>query len=130
MKLRIKGDTLRLRLTQPEVALFAAEGCVEDALHVAPGAALRYRLYADPEATALGAVWNGSLLTVVVPEGWARPWAEGNEVGVEGAQAAGEGHTLTLLVEKDFACLHEARDEPGAFPNPFSDVPGYVDADD
>jgi hypothetical protein len=130
MKLRIKGDTLRLRLSQTEVAAMAAEGSVEDALHVAPDACLRYRLYADPEAAALGAVWNGSLLTIVVPAAWVGPWATGDGVGFEGTQDAGLGRTLSILVEKDFACLHEARDEPDAYPNPFADVPGYVDADD
>lgn len=130
MKLRIKGDTLRLRLSQLEVAAFAADGRVEDAMHTAPGAALRYRLRADPDAAALGAVFDGDTLTVLVPAAWVAPWAEGNEVGFEGTQSTGEGRTLALLVEKDFACLHEARDEPDAYPNPFADVPDHIDADD
>lgn len=130
MKLRLKGDTLRLRLSRTEVATLAAEGVVEDAVHVAPGAVLRYRLHADPGADALAASWQDGTLTVHLPAAWAGPWAANDEVGFEGTQDAGAGHTLALLVEKDFACLHEVRDEPDAYPNPFAEDPDHVDLDD
>ena len=130
VKLRIKGDTLRLRLTQNEVARLAAEGAVEDTLHVAPGAVLRYGLRADANARDLGAVWEDGTLTVLLPAAWVGPWAEGDGVGFDGIQDAGDGRCLSLLVEKDFACLHEVRDEPDAYPNPFAGVQDHVDLDD
>jgi hypothetical protein len=92
-------------------------------MHVGPGAALRYALRADPAADGLRATLDHGLLVVTLPAAWAKPWAEGDRVGFESTQDAGDGRTLALLVEKDFACLHGPRDEPDAFPNPAARVP-------
>ena len=117
MKLRLQGDSLRLRLTRPEVYQLAEAGRVESAMHVAPGAALVYGLRAA-DADALTATFDGATLTVLVPRAWVGPWADGDAVGFEGTTDAGDGRTLTLLVEKDFACLHRRADDADAFPNP------------
>ncbi len=120
MKLRIKGDSVRLRLTQPEVRQLAEAGAVEDAMHVAPGAALPYGLRAA-DVRQLRADWTGGTLTVLVPQDWIGDWAQGDGVGFDGEQEAGDGRTLSILIEKDFECLHQRPDEPDAFPNPLAD---------
>ncbi len=117
MKLRIKGDTLRLRLSRPEVERLTAGHPVEEAMRLAPGTALRYA--ARPaDGDRLGAAWADGLLTVTVPAAWLPGWPDDERVGFEGVQDVGDGRTLELLVEKDFACLHKRPDEPHAFPNP------------
>lgn len=121
MKLRIKGDTLRLRLTQPEVQQLAETGAVTDAMHLAPGLLLSYGLQ-TADIDHLQATFEKEKLTVHVPRTWVGPWAGGDGVGFEGTQDAGDGRTLALLVEKDFACLHRRPDEPDAFPNPLADA--------
>lgn len=125
MKLRIQGDSLRLRLTQTDVRTLTETGAVTDAMQVAPGAALRYSLRAadaevsDPAAGgALAATLDGGALTVLIPRSWVAPWMESDTVGFEGTVPAGDGRTLAILIEKDFACLDESRDEADAFPNP------------
>ncbi len=50
MKLRIKGPTLRLRLTQGEIGALASEGLVEERVPFAAGVQLVYRLRRDPAA--------------------------------------------------------------------------------
>ncbi len=47
MKLRIKGDSLRLRLTQGEVTALDTGGVVEEKVRFGGGAALIYRLRRD-----------------------------------------------------------------------------------
>ncbi len=126
VKLRIQGDSLRLRLTRPEVARLAATGAVIDAMHVAPGARLAYGLRAT-DGDALGVEMDGAGVTVLVPRAWLGEWADGDEVGFSGSVDAGDGRSLALLVEKDFDCLHRRADEPDAFPNPLAD--GATDAD-
>ena len=121
MKLRIDGDSVRLRLTPSEVRQLAEAGRVDDSLHLAPGAALTYGLRAA-DVPALGARWDGTALTVLVPSDWIPAWAEGDGVGFDGAQEAGGGRRLAILVEKDFECLHKRPDEPDAFPNPRADA--------
>ena len=117
MKLRIKGDSIRLRLTQTDVRTLAETGAIESAMHVAPEASLRYGLRASG-GDALAVEMDARGLVVLVPEAWIAPWATGDEVGFSGEQAAGGGRTLAILVEKDFACLHKRPDEQDAFPNP------------
>lgn len=117
MKLRIQGDSLRLRLTQTDVRTLTDAGAVADEMQVAPGASLRYALRAA-DAEALAATFDGSALTVLIPRAWAGSWMESDTVGFEGLMPAGDGRTLAILIEKDFACLDEDRDEADAFPNP------------
>ena len=117
MKLRIKGDSIRLRLTQTEVRQFAETGIVESAMQVSPGVRLVYGLRAaDCARLAVEMMQTG--VTVVVPSDWGAEWAGSDEVGLRGEQDAGGGHSLSILVEKDFECLHRRPDEDDAFPHP------------
>src|ERR1019366_3610136 len=50
MKLRIQGNSLRLRLTQKEVALVRDRGLVESLVEFAPGRSLVYLLEGSPNA--------------------------------------------------------------------------------
>ena len=118
MKLRIRGDSLRLRLTQPEVALLAERGLVEDSIAFAAGARLTYALVCS--GAKLAAKLDGPRVEVTVPVDLARAWAASDTVGLEGNQDAGDGRTLRILVEKDYACLTKRpnEDDTDAFPNP------------
>jgi hypothetical protein len=132
MKLRIRENTIRLRLTQGEVAAIAEHGAVEAATHFGP-ATFVYMLRADLPA---GAPLAASLETVKGSENdegstkvrmvvraatdVVRAWAlseESEAVGFEGNAGA-----LHVLVEKDYACLKPRRgeDDEDAFPNPNS----------
>jgi hypothetical protein len=55
-----------------------------------------------------------------VPRDTVVRWAGGNEVGMSAEQPAGEGDTLSILIEKDFECVDAPASEPqdDAFPNP------------
>lgn len=120
MKLRIKGDSIRLRLTQTEVRTLAETGAVESAMCVAPEAALAYGLRASG-GSELRVEMDARGVCVLVPQDWIEDWAQGDMVGFEGEQDAGDGRTLAILIEKDFACLHKRPDELDAFPNPLAD---------
>ena len=104
MKLRIKGPTLRLRLTQGEIGALASEGLVEERVPFAAGAQLVYRLRRDPAARAISASYRGDVLEVRVPEGTAREWCTTELVTLDARAAvarrgtayhAGEGLRLS-----------------------------------
>lgn len=120
MKLRIRGDSLRLRLTQAEVAALASpDGRVEESIAFGAGSApLTYAIACA--GTTLEAKLTGTRIEVSVPVAIARAWATSDEVGLSGTQDAGDGRTLRLLIEKDFACLTKRPEEEDrdAFPNP------------
>jgi hypothetical protein len=120
MKLRIKGDSLRLRLTKGEVSQLDTGGVVEERVRFGGGAALVYRLRRDPNASGLSASFADGAVEVRVPEACVHPWASSNEVTLAGAQPLAAGEELRIVVEKDFACLapREGEDESDHFENP------------
>ena len=123
MKLRIKGDSLRLRLTKGEVSQLDTDGLVEDQVRFSGGAALIYRLRSDARAEALTASFTQGAVEIRVPEKSARSWAGSDEVTLAGAQPISASDELRIVVEKDFACLapREGEDESDNFENPTVD---------
>jgi hypothetical protein len=117
MKLRIRGPSLRLRLTQGEVRALAEAGQVEEQVPFGGGVNLTYRLRRDRAATQISASFTGTVLEVRIPDAVARDWCAGNEVTLAATQ---EAAPLRITVEKDFACLAPRTDEDEAdnFPHP------------
>jgi hypothetical protein len=119
MKLRMHGNSLRLRLNRAEVARLAETGRVEEVVQFAPDVAFRYALEAAPDADAPRALYADGGVRVLLPVTKAREWASTERVAVSGEQVVTPGTTLNILVEKDFKCLHgESEPDLDAFPNP------------
>jgi hypothetical protein len=122
MKLRIRGNTLRLRLSRGEVNELAERGEVRDGIAFGASATERlgYAIVASDSATVTSARLSSGNVEVLVPRALAREWAASETVGFEAEQAVGSGSPLQLLVEKDFACLtpRKGEDDTDAFPNP------------
>ena len=120
MKLRIKGNTIRLRLTEPEVGVLASEGAVEERTVFPNGSTLVYRLVSDSAARESGAGFKDGVIIVWLPTAAVGRWARGTVVGLEFVSPLKDGGELRVLVEKDFACLHSGSGgrEVGAYPNP------------
>lgn len=112
MKLRIRGNSLRLRLSQSEVTQLARDGRVEDAVVFGPSK-LTYVL-ATADVDRVGASYESNAIVVTLPKKRADAWASSDEVGIES-----EGE-LGILVEKDWSCLkpREGEDDADAFPHP------------
>lgn len=121
MKLRIKGDSLRLRLTQGEMRTLAEQGAVEDRVSFPGGAALRYRLRTDNETPSISACYASNLIDILVPGALAERWCGTDLVTLSASQATASGELLVVL-EKDWACLapREGEDESDNFPHPDS----------
>jgi hypothetical protein len=118
MKIRIKGDSVRLRLMRSEVALFGERGWLEEETRL-PGGTFRYRLQRDGAVKVVDAVWTGDGIVVRVPEAVAERWVTTEQVGFRESVRPQEGVLLTVLVEKDFACLDPTdEDQTDAYPNP------------
>jgi hypothetical protein len=122
MKLRLRGDSIRLRLTRSEVRALEQTGAVEEKTRLAPGTELRYRLLACREARAIEAGFEDRTLTVRIPWEQAMAWSASSSVSLKATQGLEPGAELGLLIEKDFFCLkpreHVHEDESDMFPNP------------
>lgn len=116
MKLRIQENSLRLRLTQKEVAGLRDCGLVECEIRFSPDRALRYSVASSPDVTAVSVHYEGDSVSVVLPRAVANAWAESDSVTIEGSDSGVE-----ILVEKDFQCLHNSAErDPEAYPNPLA----------
>jgi hypothetical protein len=119
MKLRIRGNSIRIRVSKPELDAIAAAGSVEDKIQFAPASELRYRVDVR-DGGAVAAEFGESLIRVIVPKAEVARWLEPEQVSIEGSQAIGDGTHLRVLVEKDYTCLAPRRDEDDSqlFANP------------
>src|SRR5258708_1628580 len=104
MKLRIQGNSLRLRLTQTEVAQLHDHGRVESSIQFVEGCSLAYALQSSIHAPRVAAEFDGHCIWVILPEGVMRSWTEGDDVTIEARSNSGPH----VLVEKDFQCLHKS----------------------
>lgn len=122
MKLRVKNNSVRLRLTQVEVAHFNDSGRVEEAIEfgVEPHQRFVYAIESGAETETVRAILGNNRITIFVPKQQADEWTNTAQIGIENEQTIGGGKTLRLLVEKDFACLEPRADETDAdtFPHP------------
>lgn len=121
MKLRIRGNSIRLRLKQSEVDRISKGEVVADETAF-PGGSFHYRLFAD-ERGAITADFDGGAMSIGLPHTMARPWAAGDQVSLLGEQASPGVAPLTILVEKDFACLTPGdnradEDDEDTYPHP------------
>ena len=120
MKLRIRGNTLRLRLSQTEVHNLEKNAIVRDAIRFGsrPEQCLVYSLLLDGEKKVC-AQYVDNEIRVIIPSSVARKWFEPEEVSIR-ATALLEDSKLDILIEKDFNCLKSRpeEDERDLFPHP------------
>jgi len=119
MKLRIKGSSLRLRLTQGEVRSLEATGEVTEQVHFGGGARLTYRLRTDTEGGEISATYGNNVIDIRVPRDTALTWSRTDQVTLSHAEAVADGE-LRVVIEKDWNCLapRSEEDESDNFPHP------------
>jgi hypothetical protein len=107
MKLRMKNNSVRLRLSQTEAALFAETGRVEEAIEfgLEPHQRLIYAVESISEIEQMRATMENNRVTVLIPKRRADEWSRTAQIGIEAELPIGGGKVLRLLIEKDFACL-------------------------
>lgn len=104
MKLRIKGNSLRLRVSRSEAARLIQFGRLEEAIGFSPAdsAKLRYALELSAAAMEMNSRFRPLEITVTLPTLEARQWFKSDQVGLyREAEVGNEASVLT--VEKDFA---------------------------
>jgi hypothetical protein len=116
MKLRIRGDSIRLRLTQSEVATLQSKGEIEEISEFSSVCHFAYSLVVVDSDEIL-AKFHESKITISLPKSFAETWINSDETGIYGSYGK-----LEIAVEKDFKCLiPRNHDDFDAFPNPKED---------
>ncbi|HEY4046880.1 MAG TPA: hypothetical protein VGM27_08440 [Acidobacteriaceae bacterium] len=107
MKLRIQGNSLRLRVARSELARLTNGERVEEMIHFAPepSAALRYVLASSSETDSVNVSYLPGEILVIVGSEQLRIWSAEDQVGIYATLDLGSFGSLAISVEKDFACL-------------------------
>jgi hypothetical protein len=120
MKLRIHENSVRLRLNRSEVAQLAETGRVENAVELGPNGKMIYSVEATSGLEEARVDYRNGTIRVEVPAGVAREWAATDRVEIAGEQPGRDGEALSILVEKDFKCIHKDSEDAESFPNPLA----------
>lgn len=115
----MRGQSVRLRLGRSEVAGLARGEAVAEVVYFGPTAKFGCELRPLPGSEIVSHTFSDGVLLIHVPTALIGRWAMTDEVGFSEELSWGNGRTLRLLVEKDFAC-RDAGDESqaDAYPNP------------
>jgi len=114
MKLRIHKNSVRLRLSQSEVARLSENGWIEDRIEFPNGQTLTFLL---ESGEANSARLEDGNIRIIASRPDLRHWIDSDREGVEY-----ETGPLKVAIEKDFQCIHKPTPEdPDAFPNPMVD---------
>ncbi|MCX6290374.1 MAG: hypothetical protein NT126_01265 [Bacteroidetes bacterium] len=120
MKIRIKGNTIRFRLTRPEVKYFGEHKIIEEKTEFEKNS-LSYVLKITGEENEMKATFSDDTITLLIPQGIAEEWVRTEKVGCRGEMDIGNGKKLFLLLEKDFKCLdHVDEDQSDHYENPLA----------
>ena len=125
MKLRIKGDSLRLRVSRTELERFLCGERVEETIHFSsdPDAKLTYSLEKASHGASTGVHYSPGQITVLLAKEEVGAWGDPNQVGIYTSVGIGSENSLELVVEKDFACLDRSdEDKTDTFENPHAGV--------
>jgi len=115
MKIRIKGNSLRYRLTKSDMYRLSNEGYLEDKTNFGN----RELVYVIQKTNQrqLSAFFDDNVICLQMPGGMIEELDKTDRVGFEGKQGG-----LLLLVEKDFTCLDNIEeDQSDNYPNPLAD---------
>jgi hypothetical protein len=105
MKLRIHGDSLRLRLNRSDVEQFRISGVCAASFRFDSSSQLTYTFETSSRLTVMEVQYLRNCIRVLLPLDMAQEWACSDRISLSLNRAGG----LSLLIEKDFQCLH--RDE-------------------
>ena len=122
MKIRIRGNSIRFRLTRGDVDTFGKKGILQETICFGPaaGGKLTYTLLRS-NVSDLTSSYSNNEIKIEVPHDVATVWTNDQMVvGMEHLANPKSENPLRILVEKDFHCLLVRKDEDDSdtFPNP------------
>jgi Family of unknown function (DUF7009) len=124
MKLRIRSNSVRVRLDRKDLAKLLERGRVIDVRRFGPGSDHTFTYAVVVSAAPHDhphAHYSTGFLVVTIDRGDAESWSAGSQVGFDHEQTVESG-TVRVILEKDFACLDrpegDSAEDAWAFPNP------------
>jgi len=118
MKIRIKGDSIRFRLTQTEVQTLSEDGKIDDSTNFGD-VQFSYGVTLNNTIDNLQVSFNNNSIVIEIPEAIGKSWYSNDIITFEHTVKTTKGNNLYLLIEKDFTCLDNTiEDQSDNYPNP------------
>jgi hypothetical protein len=120
VKIRIKDNSIRLRLTRSEVDLMLDSGVVTSKTTFPSGREFHYTLASNPASVNITASYFDNEIRVQLPTEMTLAWTKTEQIAIKSEQVIDDGERLSILIEKDFACLapRTNEDEADMYPHP------------
>jgi hypothetical protein len=118
MKVRIQGNSIRMRLSKSNVEQLIAQGVWTE--QIAWGAEkLCYSVERDEDATQMTSTFIDNKITIHIPKSFLEDWDINDIVGFSEEQSLPNDNILYILVEKDFKCTDNTnQDQSDFYENP------------
>jgi Family of unknown function (DUF7009) len=109
MKLRIRGNSLRLRISRSELESLLRGNRIEETIHftASPEAKLTYALDSAVQSTPITIQYESQAVTVTLSKDQAVVWGSESEVGVYGELDNGGTHLLEVSSRRTSPALTE-----------------------
>lgn len=108
MKLRIRDNSVGMRLTRDEIEILRKQGVVSARTGFPGGREFRYQLESSPASVAPAAFFSDNMITVRLPETTVLAWATTEQIAIEGEQVLVDGNKLNITVDKDLdGCVQD-----------------------
>ncbi len=121
MKVRIKGNFIRYRLSKSEVELLSTVGVIREETHFPNNQLFSYSLQSKEGIENLASEFKNGHITIYIPKELSDVWVNNNKVGYRNTVKVDDNNILVLLIEKDFQCLDETlEDQSDNYPNPIA----------
>ncbi len=112
MKIRIKDNSVRFRLTQSEVALLGKTGSVSCTTEFM-NRSLIYKIEST-EDSEISVSYIENQIVLKMPDVQIMEWVSTDRVGFDG-----QSGLVRVLIEKDFVCIDNSmEDQSDNYPNP------------
>ena len=118
MKIRIRGNSIRYRLTKSEVDTFCDTGYIEETTNIG-NTIFKYALKAKEAVDTIDAEYKDNTIILYLDYHQSKNWNKSSQVGFDHKLKKTDTPILNLLIEKDFVCMDETtEDQSDNYPNP------------
>jgi len=118
MKIRIKGDSIRFRLTQTEVKTLSEKGKIYDSTNFG-NQEFNYGVVLKKDIDNLNISFKNNSITLEIPDTKGKSWYANDIITFDNVLKTSKENDLYLLLEKDFTCLDNTiEDQSDNYPNP------------
>lgn len=118
MKIRIKGNSVRFRLTKTEVQVLCEKGIAREKTAFNESNFV-YAVKVSEKYDNLHASFLNLGIILFIPKKILSDWHLNDQVGFYYTQTLENGEKLELKLEKDFVCMDETvEDQSDNYPNP------------